>query len=40
MQIFLKTQRSNLQMVADNNTGQNSSKKQYEKLVAILINYM
>ena len=36
-QIFLKTQRLDLQMVANNSTRWNSSKKQHEKLVAILI---
>ena len=35
--IFLKTQRLDLQMVANNSTRWNSSKKQHEKLVAILI---
>ena len=36
-QIFLKTQRLDLQMVANNSTRWNSFKKQHEKLVAILI---
>ena len=39
-QIFLKTQRLHLQMVVNNSIAWNSSKKQHEKLVAILINYV
>ena len=37
-QIFLKTERLDLQMMANNSTRWYSFKKQHEKMVAILIN--